>query len=36
VTVGDGRVTRIRFYLDRTEALEAAGADQADLQRSGD
>jgi ketosteroid isomerase-like protein len=36
VTVRDGRVVRMRFYLDRTEALEAAGADQADLQRSGD
>jgi ketosteroid isomerase-like protein len=35
MTISDGLVVRMRFYLDRAEALEAAGADPATLHRSG-
>jgi ketosteroid isomerase-like protein len=33
-TIEDGQITRVRFYLDRNEAFEAAGLDPSRRERS--
>jgi ketosteroid isomerase-like protein len=34
LTIRGGKVVRMRFYLDRAETLEAAGADPAQTHQS--